>query len=376
MVRQFFLSPFWRASLFLSAMIMGVGMYGIPYVISRVGFFFGIVELLVLTAVTVLIHLLYGEIVLRTKEWHRLPGYANIYLGPAARKIATISYLISFSGALGAYVLLGGQFLSNVFGGMPVEWSYLFLLLGAAVLFFGLGFQARIDMATVTLLTLLIVGISVYSFPHINPANFTSINISEWFLPYGVIMFALAGMAAVPDMVGILEHNPRLLRRAIVTGTLIPATLYVLFAFAVVGVSGMATTEEAIAGITRFLGTPAGIAASLVGVFSTFGSFIALGSVLKAMFHLDLKYGWKASWFLVILIPWLFLSAGFKSYLPIIGFLGGVCIAVDGLMTLLIYRKALKRGDRHAEYSLHIPVPYLLVLALLYLVGVAHSLIF
>lgn len=357
-------------------MIMGVGMYGIPYVFSRAGFFLGLTELILLAGVTLLVHLMYGEIVLRTRQWHRLPGYARIYGGRGAQLIEIFSYFISFSGALAAYVLLGGAFLSNIFSGAQEYWSYLFLGLGAIILYFGLRFRSQVDAITVTLLILLIVGIFALALPYVSRMNFEAINLSQWFLPYGVILFAMAGMAAVPEMVGILEQNPRLLRRAIVTGTLLPAALYIVFAIAVVGVSGASTTEEAIAGIARLLGTPALFAGSIIGILSTFGAFIALGSVFKSMLHLDIGIGWKMSWLMTIGIPFLFVFTGFKHYLPVIGFIGAVALAIDGLMTIYIYKKAVINGDRPAEYALHIPQFMLIVLALMFISGALYEFVF
>lgn len=370
------ISPFWRASFFLSGMIMGVGMYGIPYVLSRAGFFLGITELILLSGATLLIHLMYGEIVLRTRQWHRLPGYAAMYGGWWAELIEIISYFVSFSGALAAYVLLGGTFLANVFSGAQEQWSYLFLGLGAVILFFGLRFRSHIDALTVALLGILIITVVGLAFPFIQRAHFETIDLSQWFAPYGVIMFAMAGMAAVPEMVGILEQNPRMLRRAIVAGTLFPAFLYTLFSIAVVGVSGAATTEEAIAGFARIVGPPALQIGSVIGILSTFGAFIALGSVFKSMLHLDLKIGWNMSWLVTVAIPFLFIVTGFRHYLSVIGFIGAVAIAVDGLMTIYIYRKAVLHGDRQAEYALHLPQFLLLLLALLFIFGGVYEFLF
>lgn len=373
---QFIFSPFWRAAFFLSGMIIGVGMYGIPYVISLAGFFLGTIELFVLTAVILLVHLMYGEIVLRTKEWHRLPGYARIYLGSWAQRLILASWLVAMPGALGAYALLGGEFLSNLFGGAPELWSYRFLAVGAIVLFFGLRFHAKIDMATVLLLIVLIAGLFIFSSPYITLANFPESDLSQWFLPYGIIMFALAGMAAIPDMVGILEHHPKLLRRAIIVGTCIPAVLYFFFTIAVVGVTGAHTSEEAIRGVAGVVGPWAGILGSAIGVLSTFGAFIAMGSVFKSMLHLDMKFGWKMSWFIAVFLPFLYILLRFDGYLMLIGFLGSVFIAIDGLIMLLIYEKAISLGRRNSEYSLHVPAFIVSLLAIVFIGGFLYEIMF
>ena len=353
---------------------MSVGMYGIPFVFARAGFFLGLLELVILTGVILLIHLLYGEIVLRTRAWHRLPGYAEVYLGKFARRVEIFSYTISISGALSAYVLLGGAFISNIFPAGASLWPYLLLGVGAFILFWGVQLNAKVDMALITIVAFLIVLLFFLSLPFINPENLTSIDMSQWFLPYGILMFALAGMAAVPDMVGILESNPRKLRQAIIVGTIIPAILYALFAFAVVGVSGWETSEEAIFGLAMALGGPVLFLGSIIGMLTTFTSFITLGSVFKSMLHLDVGIPWRAAWFLTILPPLFFLFLGYTSYLPLIGFIGGIFIALDGIITLFIYRRAVLHGDRRSEYSLHIPGLVLAILGVLFITGLLHQL--
>jgi len=61
--------------------IVGLGMFGIPYTVSRAGFFIGLGYLIVLGIVALLIHLMYGEVVERTRGRHRLTGYTAKYLG-------------------------------------------------------------------------------------------------------------------------------------------------------------------------------------------------------------------------------------------------------------------------------------------------------
>ena len=70
-----------EAVLILTGMIIGVGMFGIPFSFSVSGFWLGAAELVVLAAIVTVIHRLYGEIVLATPTLHRVPGYVREYLG-------------------------------------------------------------------------------------------------------------------------------------------------------------------------------------------------------------------------------------------------------------------------------------------------------
>jgi amino acid permease len=85
--------------------------------------------------------------------------------------------------------------------------------------------------------------ISLLSLSHINIANFITFDITKVLIPYGVILFAFLGAAAVPEMEQELIRNRKLMKKAIIIGVLIPIISYLLFAVAVVGVTGLATSE-------------------------------------------------------------------------------------------------------------------------------------
>ena len=63
---------FLYATTVLVGTIVGVGIFGLPYVASQSRFIVGLFFLLLLGVIVTLIHLLYAEVVLKTKEKHRL----------------------------------------------------------------------------------------------------------------------------------------------------------------------------------------------------------------------------------------------------------------------------------------------------------------
>ena len=72
----------------LTGTIIGVGLFSLPYITSRVGIWVMLGYLLVLGTVVLMVHLMYGEITLRTDAVCRLPGYAGRYLGNWAKVLA------------------------------------------------------------------------------------------------------------------------------------------------------------------------------------------------------------------------------------------------------------------------------------------------
>ncbi len=220
---------FFYAVTLLVGMIVGAGTFGIPYVFSQAGFAIGFFYLIFLGAAVMLVHLFYGEIVLRTEQPHRLIGYAAEYLGSGAKKIAALVVLFEYYGALLAYLILGGRFLSIIFGqwlasfkiGFLAElarfdffWTLIFFLIGAAAIFWRLRTVAVSEFFMTILLLLVVVILLVKAAPLVSFDNLRTFNLGKFFLPYGVILFALAGSAAVPEMRQVLAGQERKLKKA------------------------------------------------------------------------------------------------------------------------------------------------------------------
>ena len=60
------MKEFLRATAVLVGTTIGAGMFGIPYVVSKIGFLPGLAYILVLGALTLFLNLIYGEVILRT----------------------------------------------------------------------------------------------------------------------------------------------------------------------------------------------------------------------------------------------------------------------------------------------------------------------
>ena len=71
--------------------IIGAGIFGIPFAMNQTGIINGLILLVLLALTTTLIHLMLGEIALRTKTNYRLAGYAGHYLGLPWKILASSS---------------------------------------------------------------------------------------------------------------------------------------------------------------------------------------------------------------------------------------------------------------------------------------------
>ena len=166
---------FFYAIAILIGMIVGAGIFGIPYVVAQAGFVIGLFYLALLGGAVILVHLFYGEIILRTNQEHRLIGYATKYLGSRAKKIATITVLFEYYGSLLAYIIIGGNFLmillGQFFGGNEVLWATLFFVVGAGLIFCGLRTIVKNELLLTGLLLLTLAAVLFSGIPQIDFTN-------------------------------------------------------------------------------------------------------------------------------------------------------------------------------------------------------------
>jgi hypothetical protein len=182
------------------------------------------------------------------------------------------------------------------------------------------------------------------------------------FLPYGPILFALSGASLIPEIEEMLGENKKRLRWVVPVATLIPAAIYVLFIFFVVAISGARTSSEAISGLRNYLGSGIVSIAFFAGILATLTSFITIALTLKKTFWYDLKMPKNISWAITCFVPFVLFLLGFKDFIGVIGLVGGVMMAVDGILILLMYKKIKTGKLRFLIY----PLSFIFILGLIY----------
>lgn len=354
--------------------IIGAGMFALPYVIVRAGFFWGLFHLFLAFCVVTCIHIFYSVVIASTPGKHRLPGYARIHLGVGAERFAFLSAFGGFYGALLVYGILGGIFLSRLFpffeGGAHM-FTVLFFAVGALVLLCNLRQVGEINFFITFFLIGAVGVLFLFLLPYIEFSNFKMVpDKTAWFLPYGIFLFAFAGASAVPDAAeafyrGLQVPNGRF-RRVLVLSTVIPLLVYLVFITSVIGVSGQATSSDAILGLEGFLGERAIRVGSLIGFLAVFTSFLALGLDLKNIFHYDAGASPLGAWVGAMAIPPILFVIGINDFVSIIGLVGAVAIGIDGILILLSALRVCRTGTRCTigSISFHPIFPLILIVAL------------
>lgn len=350
------MARFIEAVLILSGMIIGVGMFGIPFSFARSGFLLGTLELVFLTGLMALVHLLYARIILATPAPHRIPGYARLHIGEKTEILAVCAALFGIAGSLLAYILVGSIFLHNIFelfwaGSTEFFWAVAIAASSAFITIFNLKKEAIVDSILSVLLFVFLGWVIVALFPAVKLENFSSINLSSAFLPYGVLIFALSGSAAIPDVVSLLNKDAKKIGLAVIIGTLIPAIVYFLFAFSVVGALGSHASEEAVSSLRGVLGREFVVILGLVGFLAVYDSYIILSSNARAMLELDFLFPKRVAWILVSAIPFTLYLAGLHSFILIIGAVGAVAGGIEISLIVAIYHQVRNAAGKTSSLS-------------------------
>ena len=358
--------------------MVGVGIFGLPYAFVQAGFWVGMTLLVLIGLSTLLIDLMYGEVVLRTHDKHQLMGYTKLYLGPTAQKLLFFSaVLMSYVGLL-AYIIISGDFLSTLlspFFFVPVTtYSILFGIVLSLAVLKGIKVISRLELFFSCLFIGVMALIFFTGFHAIHPTNFTGFNRANAGLPYGILLFAFGGLMGVPIQRQILTGHEKKLWWAIILAVFCTAILYAVFAATVVGISGAGTSQDAVAGLYQFLGQNITILSSLFGAFAITTSFLMLATALVNTFHFDFKIHRLNAWLLAIAPPFILFLAGIRTFVGIISLAGGIALALEQILVVFLYARAKSKGDRVPEFSLNIPTWLLYVLICIFSVGIVYFL--
>lgn len=358
--QRFFASRKIIAGTTLIGTTVGAGILGIPYVVAKAGFFYGLILIIVIGLAFLFLNLFAGEVVLRTKKQHQLAGYAEKYLGKKGKVLVTISTLLTIYGALIAYLIGEGATLYSVFSfGSPVLYTFIFFSVTFLIVYRGIKTTGNMEFFLILLLLLVVALIGILSFDKISILNFSVTNWQYLFLPYGVILFSFMALPAIPEMSEELGKEKKFMKGAIIAGSVIPIILYLIFCTVIVGVVGLNNFEllhsnERIATIALSVYSHQllGLFANLLAIIAMFSSFLALSLALMEMYHFDYNISRKKALALTFLPPLVLALSGLATFISVLGFTGAIAGGFEAILMILMYWRAKKLGDRKPEYQM------------------------
>lgn len=355
--------------------VIGAGIFGVPYIINKSGIIAGFFYFLILGGVVLLIHLFFGEAVLRTKESCRLPGLAQKYLGTWGKVLVTISVLTGLVGALLAYLILSGDFLAILFSPYfnlsTVQFALIFWALMSYLIFRGVKLIASIELLTNIIFFLTSAIVLFFCLPRFEFHNLAALNPSNAFLPFGLILFSLIGWPAIPEIIDFFKtpQEKKKTKKTIILTSAVAVSFYLIFTLVVLGTVGGNISQDALSSLAPFLGPKIIFLAVLAALVTLTDSILVLGLHLKNTFVCDLKLSNRLSTFVACGLPLFLFLIGFRDFIGTLGFVGTVMGVIEGMVIILIFKKAKKLGNREPEYSLEVPSLLLSLLIVILILG-------
>jgi len=363
------------AAFTLTGTIIGAGILGLPYVFSKSGFGVGVFWIVFLGAILLFVNLCLGEVTLRTKEIHQLTGYAEKYLGKWGKRLMFFAMIFGIYSALVAYLIGEGQSFSMIFfnhADYALYFALGFWLIMTMLLKEGLKGLKKIETWGVGAIIILIFAILFYFFPEIQVENLKNVDYSNFFLPFGIVLFSLLGFTSIPELRRVIKKNEKNLRDSILIGTLIPIVLYIIFSLVFVGILGSQVPEISTLSFGKLV--------IVLGIFTMLTSYFVLSFSLKDAFDFDFKFDKSLKFAVVSLFPLLiyliityFSLAGFVRVLGIGGVVSG---GLTGILALVMNIRAKKMGNRKPEFSMPINWVVIVLLSLIFVFGVVVELFF
>jgi len=368
---------YYEAIATLTGCIIGAGILGIPFVIVRAGFWTGMLVLFLLGIATLIIHLLVGEISLRSRTCHQLVGHAERLLGKPGKYVMTLSMILGVYGALIAYTLGISQSLAAIFGISPLALGALFYLLMAVLLYGGvrsLG-NAELWMELAKFLIFFAIIALLFLHPNFSTNRLLGFSWNNLLIPYGVILFAYVGTAAIPEVREQMKTCPLLTKRAIIIGSAIPILTYALFTITVVSVSGGSTTEVASIGLAKLTGGITALLLHLFAIFAMATSFLALAFALKETYTQDFTLPHAESFALTLAIPLVLIALGVHSFVRTLELTGTFAGGITAILIVIMHAKSRTKRQRKPEYTLALGNISYGILILIFAIGTLYQLV-
>lgn len=331
----------------LSSLIIGAGMFSLPYLFSQAGMLAGLGYLAIFGVVMAVVHLMYAEVIQGTEGDHRFVGYARIYLGNFGFYASFLTTVIGLVLSLLIYLVLSSSFIKIILPGLDATAAAIvFWALGTVPIILGVKKFADLGFAVTLAMIAAIAAIFIFGVSSFDARNITLVNWSGVYLPFTAVLFSLAGRSAISSIKKYLAENNLSAAKfdwAIFLGTFAPAALYAIFAIGVIGLSKGVPSPDAVSGL---IGLPMAmlIIFAILGVLSLWTSYIFLGFEFKDILSSDFKIKGALAAISAAVLPLALYFFGLNDFIRLIGISGGVFLAAESIMVVLMWSK-LKKQD-------------------------------
>ncbi|HUC31435.1 MAG TPA: aromatic amino acid transport family protein [Candidatus Paceibacterota bacterium] len=336
----------------VAAATIGEGVFAVPYIIQASGWVVALGYFIAVIAIVSVAHILYLRTLAAMDEKERLLGLARKYFGSTGFWIGFVAIVIGLLLGFVAYLLLGTQFLQILFPGLsPAAALGIFWVLLACLVWGSEGRIARFEAIGIALVSFAILFIFFSGHPASVLGNVPLAVPANFFLPFGVVIFALAGWTSVEPVYELVYKNEGEKSglssapfAVFAIGTAFAGLLYWLFAAGVIGTVPHVAMDT-ISGIASWPLWRKDILAA-VGLLSVSVVSVPIAREIRGAMEKDLGWNTFVSRAAIVILPLAAVLAGFNNFLSIVDIAGGVFISTQYLLIISVGRRTLALAAR------------------------------
>jgi Tryptophan/tyrosine permease family len=331
----------------VAAATIGSGVFALPYIIQEAGWLLSLGYFIAIIAVVSLAHTLYLRTLTAENEKERLLGLAKKYFGAPGFWVGFLSIVVGLLLSFVAYLVLGTEFIQILIPGISSEVALIIFWLVLVVLVFkSEGRVTGFEVAGIALISCAIIFIFILGRPLHAFINTPFINPKYIFLPFGAVLFSLAGWTSVEQVYEIKKRTKEKTNNFILfaLGTALAGVLYWLFALGILGATPRATVDT-ISGVMAWPFWKKDILAA-IGLLAMGVVSIPLAREIRGALEKDLGWNSFVSRLIIVGLPLMVILSGFNDFLIIIGLAGGVFISTQYLFIIAVGRRTLQLSAR------------------------------
>jgi len=371
-----------EASCIVAGLGVGGGIMAVPYLASLNGIIPVILIMLGAYGISLILHCMIAEIVLRDGRENQLVEIFSKYLFREGKGGMIFSWaffiliVINFLALLAAYLVGCGEILINLFE-IPL-WlaEVLTFVVAAGVVFFGLKALGLSEKYAVACIAAVLLFLSLLSFGKpFNPIPLFSAIGKSTLAFYGMVMFCFVGFFSIPQTVEGLSWNKKLVPWAVVIGIGINFTFTFVTTVMAMLVS-KEVTEVVIVGWGKALGPWVFYLGSLFVLLAILTSYWSVSYALAIVLVERLKWGYRASW-LASTLPTLILAlSGIAGFLGLLRMAGGAIAILVAIMVIPTLRAIRKRGGETVfDMGIWGSTAFQILIVLAYILAAAGSMV-
>lgn len=335
---------FFVASGMLISTTVGAGIFALPFIFKEAGWGLSLIYFIFLGVLMTVVHSLYFRVLAEVGSGKRVIGLIENYFGSVSSFLAKISVFGGLVLVLLAYLILAGRFFSLIFPNVDLE------ILVLVFWFFSslpMVFTLRRFLGFELLGGLLMVGVVLIIFwnsiGYIGSINLEFLNSNKLFLPFGVVLFSLAGWTAIEPICEIranrIDTKPRQRWLELLMGTFGSVLVYLIFVVAILN-TAETVTPDTVSGLSGWSEASL-VLLGVFGLFTLWTSYLPIGLEIKNLIKGDLKRSRALAASVVIFLPIIFFFLGLRDFLGVIGLVGGIFLAAQYAFIILTAKRVL-----------------------------------